>query len=234
MGEVYKARDTRLDRIVAVKILPAALASDSQFRERFDREARTISALDHPHICALYDVGETTPAGVPGEPASPVRFLVMQFLEGETLADRLKTGPLPPDEAIEIGTQIAEALHRAHRAGVVHRDLKPANIFVVTEPERGDPAIKIGDFGAAKLELPNTSPAVSQNNLVFGTPYYMSPEHASGRPTDRRTDVFAIGVMLWQALTGERLWGDKNEQEIFEALAISGGAFLIAAKGHER
>src|SRR5947207_3626725 len=125
MGEVYKARDTRLDRIVAVKILPAALASDPQFRERFDREARTISALDHPHICALYDVGDVTPIGAVGDASSRVRFLVMQFLEGETLADRLKRGPLPPDEAIAIGAQIAEALHRAHRAGIVHRDLKP-------------------------------------------------------------------------------------------------------------
>src|SRR5262249_40625787 len=118
MGEVYKARDIRLDRIVAIKVLPETLAADPQFRERFDREARTISQLDHPHICALYDIGEQ----------DGTSFLVMQYLEGETLEARLKKGALPLDQALQVATQIADALARAHRAGIVHRDLKPGNI----------------------------------------------------------------------------------------------------------
>src|SRR6266852_4636822 len=120
MGEVYKARDTRLDRTVAIKILPASLAADPQFRNRFDREARVISQLDHPHICGLYDVGEE----------NGVSFLVLQYLEGETLQDHLKKGALPLDEALTIATQIADALDKAHRAGIVHRDLKPGNVML--------------------------------------------------------------------------------------------------------
>ena len=230
MGEVYKARDTRLDRIVAVKILPAALASDSQFRERFDREARTISALDHPHICALYDVGETTPAGVPGEPASPVRFLVMQFLEGETLADRLKTGPLPPDEAIEIGTQIAEALHRAHRAGVVHRDLKPGNVFLVARARSSDrPVAKLLDFGLAKTirevvgqagatMMPTTPAAITQQGTILGTFQYMAPEQIEGEEADARSDIFALGAMLYEMLTGRTAFSGKSRAGLMSAI----------------
>jgi eukaryotic-like serine/threonine-protein kinase len=138
MGEVYKARDTRLDRAVAIKILPAALASDEQFRERFDREARAISHLDHPHICTLYDVGEQ----------DGTAFLVMQYLEGETLADRLTRGALPLAEALQFAIHIADALDKAHRAGIVHRDLKPGNIMLT----KG--AATLLDFGLAKSGRP--------------------------------------------------------------------------------
>src|SRR5215472_2834113 len=134
MGEVYKARDTRLDRIVAIKVLPAALATDSHFRERFDREARAISQLDHPHICALYDVGEQ----------DGTSYLVMQYLDGETLADRIAKGALPIDRALQIAIQIADALVAAHRAGIVHRDLKPGNIML------SKTGAKLLDFGLAK------------------------------------------------------------------------------------
>src|SRR5256714_5906766 len=129
MGEVYKARDTRLDRTVAIKILPQALAADAQFRDRFDREARTISQLDHPHICALYDVGEQ----------DGTAYLVMQYLEGETLADRLAKGSVPIAEALTIGVQMASALDKAHRAGIVHRDLKPGNVMLVRKSGPGPP-----------------------------------------------------------------------------------------------
>jgi serine/threonine protein kinase len=134
MGEVYKAKDTRLDRTVVIKILPPQLANDPQFRERFDREAHTISQLDHPHICALHDVGEQ----------SGTAYLVMQYLEGDTLADRLAKGALPIDQALQIAIQIADALDKAHRAGIVHRDLKPGNIFLTRS------GAKLLDFGASE------------------------------------------------------------------------------------
>src|SRR5438105_1765505 len=141
MGEVYRARDTRLDRIVAIKVLPEALAADPQLRDRFDREARAISSLNHPHICALFDIGRAevrTPEGLrhtdadvaQGFSPASIDFLVLEHLEGETLADRLSKGPLPPDEALRYGVQIADALDRAHRSGIVHRDLKPANVML--------------------------------------------------------------------------------------------------------
>src|SRR5919109_1426931 len=148
MGEVYRARDTRLDRIVAIKILPEALAADPQFRERFDREARAISQLDHPHICALYDVGEH----------DGTAYLVMQYLEGETLAERLQKGPLPVPQALEYATQIADALARAHRAGIVHRDLKPSNVMLTKAGAR------LLDFGLAK-----SAPPVQQSGAQSAT-----------------------------------------------------------------
>src|SRR6266850_6202164 len=138
MGEVYKARDTRLDRTVAIKVLPETLAADPQFRERFDREARAISQLTHPHICPLYDVGEQ----------QGTAFLVMEYLEGEALADRLKTGALPLDDALEIAIQIADALSAAHRHGIVHRDLKPGNVMLTRA------GAKLLDFGLAKASGP--------------------------------------------------------------------------------
>jgi serine/threonine protein kinase len=146
MGEVYKARDTRLDRIVAIKILPHTLAADAQFRERFDREARAISALDHPHICALYDVGDV----------DGTAFLVMQFIEGETLDARIARGALPIAEALSLAKQIADALDRAHRAGIVHRDLKPGNVIVARTGAgpTGSPQAKLLDFGLAKTMGP--------------------------------------------------------------------------------
>ncbi len=162
MGEVYRARDTRLDRTVAVKILPDSLATDPQLRERFDREARAVAALNHPHICTLHDIGEQ--ASDP--PAQlPLHYLVMELLEGETLAERLARGPVPVAQAIEIGAQVASALDAAHRAGLVHRDIKPANIFLV---RRGGssalPVAKLLDFGLAKAG-PAASPAGSVSML---------------------------------------------------------------------
>jgi eukaryotic-like serine/threonine-protein kinase len=204
MGEVYKARDTRLDRIVAIKVLPETLADDPQFRERFDREARTISQLDHPNICTLYDVGNQ----------DGVSFLVMQFLEGETLDARLKTRApseaLPLDESLRIAIQIADALDKAHRAGVVHRDLKPANIFLARTSASAPPVAKLLDFGLAKTGVPavsNASGAVVPTALPT-TPVnitaqaYQAAENQSARP-----EVFvrplSDGTVKYQVSAGE-------------------------------
>ncbi|MBI1875250.1 MAG: serine/threonine protein kinase, partial [Acidobacteria bacterium] len=164
MGEVYKARDTRLDRIVAIKVLSSSLASDPQFRERFEREARTISQLNHPHICTLYDVGEAPDPGLAQVTGAelrpePIRFLVMEYLEGETLAAVLAHGPLKVRDAIEYATQIASALDAAHRAGVVHRDLKPGNVMLTRSgtTRQGSPQAKLLDFGLAKVGAPAVS-----------------------------------------------------------------------------
>src|SRR3954452_781440 len=230
MGEVYKARDTRLDRIVAIKILPAALASDPQFRERFDREARAISALDHPHICALYDVGEAVPTGAGVDAASAVRFLVMQFLEGETLADRMKRGAIPVEHAVHIGIQIADALHRAHRSGIVHRDLKPANVFLVARarPAEG-PLIKLLDFGLAKTTagavssadatmLRTTPAAITEKGTILGTFQYMAPEQVEGHEADARSDIFALGAMLYEMVTGRPAFSGRSRAGLISAI----------------
>ena len=177
MGEVYKARDTRLDRTVAIKILPGTLAADPQFRERFDREARAISQLDHPHICALYDVGEQ----------DGTAFLVMQYLEGETLAARLSKGPLPLAEALKIAIETASALDKAHRQGIVHRDLKPGNIMLTKAGAR------LLDFGLAKESLAGALSGAGATTLatmaepltaqgtILGTFQYMAPEQIEGQ-----------------------------------------------------
>ncbi|MBI4477694.1 MAG: serine/threonine protein kinase, partial [Acidobacteria bacterium] len=150
MGEVYKARDMRLDRIVAIKVLPPHVAADPEFRERFEREARMISSLDHPHICALYDIGEApAPGGPPGPGAEPIRFLVMQYLEGETLAHRLTRGSLPVGQVVKVALEIGDALDKAHQQGVVHRDLKPGNIMLTKS------GAKLLDFGVAKAARPS-------------------------------------------------------------------------------
>jgi eukaryotic-like serine/threonine-protein kinase len=175
MGEVYKARDTRLDRIVAIKVLPESLAADPQFHARFDREARTISQLDHPHICALYDVGEQ----------DGTSFLVMPYLEGETLEARLKNGALSLDRALEYAIQIAGALNKAHRAGIAHRDLKPGNIMLTKT------GAMLLDFGLAKAGgperaapglsmLPTTPPGLTVQGTILGTFQYMAPEQLEG------------------------------------------------------
>ena len=204
MGEVYKARDTRLDRTVAIKILPETLAGDPQFRERFDREARTISQLDHPHICTLFDVGEqnpSTPSTGSGQAGSgqAVAYLVMQYLEGETLETRLTKGPLPLTEALTTAIQIASALDKAHRAGVTHRDLKPGNIFLVRSGGASAPPIaKLLDFGLAKAmepagtarpdttNSPTLSLAVTQAGMILGTAAYMSPDATAGSCSPRK------------------------------------------------
>ena len=213
MGEVYRARDTRLDRIVAIKVLPAQLASDSQFRERFQHEARAISALDHPHICTLYDVGEQ----------DGTSFLVMQYLEGETLADRLKKGSLPIDQALRYAIEIADGLDKAHRAGIVHRDLKPGNIMLTKN------GAKLLDFGLAKRNapvvadvglsmLPTTPPNLTAQGTILGTLHYMAPEQVEGKDTDARTDIFAFGAVLFEMLTGRKAFKGQSQASLIAAI----------------
>jgi Tol biopolymer transport system component len=202
MGEVWKARDTRLDRSVAVKILPAELAGSTQFRIRFEREAKTISQLQHPHICTLFDVGDD--------------YLVMELLEGESLADRLSRGAMPVAEVLKFGAQIAEALDRAHRVGVVHRDLKPGNIMITRS------GAKLLDFGLAKS---SSAPAVeaehltiqkplTQEGTVLGTFQYMAPEQLAGEEADARSDIFALGAVLYEMTTGKRAFDGKTKTSL--------------------
>jgi eukaryotic-like serine/threonine-protein kinase len=206
MGEVYRARDTRLDRTVAIKILPPQVAADAEFRERFDREARSIGALNHPHICTLHDVGHHEGAD----------FLVMELVEGETLAERLEQGPLPVGEALDVAEQIADALEAAHEKGILHRDLKPANIKVTP-----DGSVKVLDFGLAKAldgsptgnQLAN-SPTLSR----LGTAAYMSPEQARGKPVDRRTDVWAFGCVLYEMLTARAAFDGETITDVLGAI----------------
>ncbi len=195
MGEVYKARDTRLDRTVAIKVLSHELTADSTARQRFDREARAVAALSHPHICALHDVGHQ----------DGIDFLVMEFLDGETLASRLR-GKLPLSEALTHATHIVDALAAAHHAGIVHRDLKPGNIMLSAA------GLKLLDFGLAKRRhqsLTNdftkvTAEPLTHTGMILGTVQYMAPEQLEGRPADERTDIFAFGVVLYEMLTGHR------------------------------
>ena len=227
MGEVYRARDTRLDRTVAVKILPDTLATDPQLRERFDREARAVAALNHPHICTLHDIGEQA-ADPPAQ--LPLHYLVMELLEGETLAERLARGPVPVPQAIEIGAQVASALDAAHRAGLVHRDIKPANIFLV---RRGGasaaPVAKLLDFGLAKAGpaagpvgsvsmLPTTPAGVTMQGTILGTLHYMAPEQVEGRDADARTDIFALGIVLHEMLTGARVFDGRSAAGVMAAI----------------
>src|SRR5262245_19335080 len=213
MGEVYMARDTRLDRRVAIKILPEALAADSQFRERFDREARTISQLDHPHICALYDIG--TDRGV--------AFLVMQYLEGATLADRLAKGPLSLPESLTTAVQIADALDKAHHVGIIHRDLKPGNIMLTKA------GAKLLDFGLAKASGPmmagtagsmlvTSPPNLTAQGTILGTLQYMAPEQLEGKDADGRSDIFAFGEVVYEMLTGRKAFEGKSQASLIAAI----------------
>ena len=202
MGEVYRARDKRLDRTVAVKVLPAALSANGELRQRLEREARTISSLAHANICTLFDIGETPDGAM---------FLVMEHLEGESLAERLTRGPVPLKQALRIGAEIAEALDGAHRRGIVHRDLKPANVMLTKS------GVKLLDFGLAKLissdgavvSDPNSPTVQQQNDLtaeghIVGTLQYMAPEQLEGKVADARTDIFALGATLFEMLSGRR------------------------------
>jgi serine/threonine protein kinase len=202
MGEVYKARDTRLDRTVAIKVLPADLSTDPAAKRRFDREARAVAALSHPHICPLFDIG--TQDGID--------FLVMEYLDGETLAARLARGKLPLDEALQYGGQIVDALAAAHRAGILHRDLKPGNVMLTTT------GAKLLDFGLAKprkhAAVAGTSEAtqepLSGAGMIIGTLPYMAPEQLLGQEVDTRTDIFAVGAVLYEMLKGRRAFNGSG------------------------
>lgn len=213
MGEVYRARDTRLERTVAVKILPSHLSDKPEARQRFDREARAISSLNHPHICTLYDVGQQ----------DGVNFLVMEFLEGETLADRLMKGPLPPEQVLKYGMEICEGLEKAHRSGVVHRDLKPGNIMLTKT------GAKLMDFGLAKEAAPPSLDAtdmtavasgqpLTEQGMIVGTFQYMSPEQLQGHEADARSDIFALGAVLYEMMTGKRAFPGKSQISVASAI----------------
>jgi len=213
MGEVYRARDTRLDRTVAIKVLPPDLAADPQLRDRFDREARAISALNHPHICALYDIGRE----------SDVDFLVLEYLDGDTLADRLAKGALPIADALRYAIEICDAIARAHRAGIVHRDLKPANVMVT----KG--GAKLLDFGLAKpaapvvatgaLSMRPTTPAtLTAHGTILGTFQYMAPEQIEGLEADARTDIFAFGALLFEMITGRPAFDGQTRASLLGAI----------------
>jgi Tol biopolymer transport system component len=224
MGEVYKARDTRLDRTVAIKVLPESLATDVEFRDRFDREARVISQLSHPHICTLFDVGDLA-GPVPGG-GDGGRYLVLEYLEGETLADRITRGPLKSDEALRIAVEIAEALNAAHRAGIIHRDLKPGNVMLTKAGS------KLLDFGLAKndaatagsgrhLDLtapPTMSSPLTMQGTILGTVQYMAPEQIEGRDADARSDIWAFGCIVHEMLTARKAFEGRTHAGVIGAI----------------
>jgi Tol biopolymer transport system component len=225
MGEVYRARDTRLDRSVAIKILPAQLSSDPVRKQRFEREAKTISSLNHPHICVLHDVGHQ----------DGIDYLVMECVEGETLAKRLEKGPLPLQQVLKYGAQIADALDKAHRGGVVHRDLKPGNIMLTPT------GAKLLDFGLAKPVAPFTCIAtltaaatqslpMTEEGMVVGTFQYMSPEQVEGKELDGRSDIFSLGAVLYEMLTGKKAFGGKSQLSVASAILEKEPAPITAAK----
>jgi serine/threonine protein kinase len=211
MGEVYRARDTRLERTVAIKILPAQVSNDAVRKQRFEREAKTISSLNHPNICTLHDIGSQ----------DGVDYLVMECVEGETLAKRLEKGPLPLEQVLKYGAQVADALDKAHRAGIVHRDLKPGNIMLTGA------GAKLLDFGLAKptavvsgmtltAAMPTTP--VTQEGTVVGTFQYMSPEQIEGKEVDGRSDIFSLGAVLYEMLTGQRAFQGKVQLSVASAI----------------
>ena len=214
MGEVYRARDTRLERTVAVKVLPAHLSRSEEIRQRFEREARAISSLSHPHICALYDVGNQ----------DGTEYLVMEFLEGETLTDRLSRGPLPSEQVLRYGIDIADALDRAHRQGIVHRDLKPGNVMLTKS------GVKLVDFGLARMaaSIPGNSSIsilqtqagmnLTQEGTILGTFQYMSPEQLEGKEADARSDIFAFGAVLYEMATGQKAFSGKSQASLIASI----------------
>jgi serine/threonine protein kinase/Tol biopolymer transport system component len=215
MGEVYRSRDTRLDRVVAIKVLAAHLADRADLRERFEREARAVSSLNHPNICTLYDVGKQ----------DGTHFLVMEYVEGETLADRLQRGPVPLDQALKYAVEIADALDKAHRQGIIHRDLKPGNIMITKS------GTKLLDFGLARLLQSGPTPALSAasaiptnasgltvQGTILGTLQYMSPEQLEGRDADARTDIFAFGGVLYELVTGRKAFEGKSQVSLMGAI----------------
>ena len=212
MGEVYKARDTRLDRTVAIKVLPAQFAADQRFRERFEREAKAISQLSHPHICMLHDVGRQ----------DGIDYLVMEYLEGQSLAQRLYKGALPLDQTLRYAIQIADALDKAHRQGIVHRDLKPGNIMLTKS------GAKLLDFGLAKASgpaitggsssiLPTTAPMTAKGTIL-GTLQYMAPEQLEGKEADSRSDIFSFGAIVYEMTTGKRAFEGTSAANVIAAI----------------
>ena len=215
MGEVYRAKDTRLNRTVAIKVLSPHLSANAGLKERFEREARAISSLSHSNICALYDIGSH----------DGTQFLVMEFLEGETLAQRLAKGPLPIDLALRYAVQIADALDKAHRQGIIHRDLKPGNVMLTKS------GVKLLDFGLAKLESSTSSPELTGTSLlvtearditsegtILGTIQYMAPEQLEGRPVDARADIFAFGSVLYEMVTGKKAFTGTSRASLISAI----------------
>src|SRR5512139_2805449 len=215
MGEVYKARDTRLDRSVAIKVLPAHVSADPERRARFEHEAKTIAGLTHPHICTLYDVGEHEGS----------TFLVMEHLTGETLAQRLEKGPLPLEQALSVATEITDALSAAHRQNVIHRDLKPGNVMLTKV------GAKLLDFGLAKLKghgeqaaaahlesAPTQSTPLTGEGMIVGTLQYMAPEQLEGKAADARTDLWALGAILYEMVTGKRVFEGTSAATLIGAI----------------
>jgi Tol biopolymer transport system component len=216
MWEVWKARDTRLDRTVAIKLLPQSVAPSPESRQRFEREAKAIAKLSHPHICALYDVGRE----------GDVEYLVMEHLEGETLAERLARGPLPLEQTQRFGVEIAQALDRAHRQGIVHRDLKPGNVMLTKS------GVKLMDFGLARAMapaaqvsplsgLPTEAKALTAEGAILGTLQYMAPEQLEGKDTDARTDIFALGATLYEMATGRKAFSGGSQASLISSIMQS-------------
>ena len=219
MGEVYRARDTRLGRDVAVKVLPEHLSSNPDLRARFEREARTVSSLNHPHICTLHDIGRAPGGAGSGD----IDFLVMELVEGETLADRLAKGPLPTPEVLRIGIDIADALDRAHRAGIVHRDLKPGNIMLAKS------GAKLMDFGLARAaeivqeagslaQSPTMTRALTAEGAIVGTFQYMAPEQLDGGESDARADIWALGATLYEMVTGTKAFAGRSQAGLIASI----------------
>ena len=213
MGEVYRATDTRLDRTVAIKVLPEHLADDPQRRERFEREAKAVSSLNHPHICTLHDVGEQ----------DGIHYLVMEYVDGETMQKRLEKGRLPLDQALEYAIQISDALDKAHRQGVVHRDLKPGNIMITKSA-----GVKLLDFGLAKLKARSApldqwstieeKEPLTAEGAILGTLQYMAPEQLEGKEADARTDIFAFGAVVYEMVTGKKAFGGASQASLIGAI----------------
>jgi eukaryotic-like serine/threonine-protein kinase len=224
MGEVYRATDRRLDRTVAIKILPANIAADPAAKQRFEREAKTISSLNHPNICVLHDIGHQ----------DGVDYIVMECVEGESLAKRLEKGPLPIDQTLKYGAQIADALDKAHRSGIVHRDLKPGNIMLTPS------GAKLLDFGLAKqtsplaslatMSSPSLNSPITQHGTIVGTFQYMSPEQVQGLELDGRSDIFSLGAVLYEMLTGKRAFEGKTQLSVASAILESEPAPLNSIK----